>query len=217
MSKFTVQRVEKPTEEQIAISADLFYDLMKTDLGAISLSGGDTSLIRLQAKALLRAGALVGEYYEATNADGELVGYTMWMPPGEEMFSTDEQRSLGLTEFMARLSEQGKEYYKTTYMAHFPGFVNSVLGPTGKRDAWWLHMAMVRPDYQRQGVIRALVNLVREKASKNVEILACSTTTDSNVPVYLALGFTQRGTKIMPSPWGDWPVHLFSLNTGAPQ
>jgi GNAT superfamily N-acetyltransferase len=210
---FTIQRVNNPTEEQIDISADLFYDLMKENQGAISLSGGDKSLMKLQALAILRAGALAGEYYTATNPDGELVAYTLWMPPGQELFSSEEQRKLGFTEFMTRLPEEGKEYFRTAYLAHFPGFVNGILGPAGKRDSWWLHMAMVRSDYQKKGITRALINAVRDKASKSGDTLACSTTNNDNVPVYTALGFTRRGEKIMPSPWGDWPVHLFSLNT----
>jgi len=213
MSAFTVQRVENPNEEQINISSDLFYDLMKDNQGAISLSGGDKSLMKLQALAIIRAGAFAGEYYTATNSDGELVGYALWMPPGKELFSTEEERKLGFTEFMTRLPEEGKEYFRTTYLAHFPGFVNSILGPTGKLDSWWLHMAMVRSNYQRKGITRALINVIREKAAKSGDTLACSTTNDDNVPVYVALGFTHRGKKIMPSPWGDWPVHLFSLNT----
>jgi len=215
MSAFTVQRIENPTEEQIDISADLFYELMKDNQGAISLSGGDKSLMKLQALAILRGAAFGGEYYTATTPEGELIGYTLWMPPGQELFTTEEQRKPGFYDFMTRLSEAGKEYFRTTYLAHFPGFVNGILGPTGKRDAWWLHMAMVRPDHQKKGITRALINLVREKASKSGDTLACSTTNDDNVPVYLALGFTHRGKKIMPSPWGDWPVHLFSLDTSS--
>jgi len=58
------------------------------DLGAVSLAGGDVSLMNFEVLAILRAGVLDGEYYEATNDEGELIGYTMWMPPGREMFST---------------------------------------------------------------------------------------------------------------------------------
>ncbi|KAF8815709.1 hypothetical protein BYT27DRAFT_7192432 [Phlegmacium glaucopus] len=207
--KFTLQKVENASEAQINESVQLFYDLMHTDLAAISLSGGDLSLLKLQSAAMLRAGALAGEYYTAINENGEIVGYTLWMPPGQELFSTDEQRALGLTEFMERLSDEGKEYFKTQYLVHFVEFVNSHLGPTGKKDAWWLHMAMVRPDYQGQGVLRTLFELVHSKAG---DTLACTTTNAKNVPIYLALGFTHRGTKVMPSPWGDWTAYLFSLD-----
>jgi len=44
--------------------------------------------MKLQALAILRAGAMAGEYYIATNPAGEQIGYTLWMPPGQEMFST---------------------------------------------------------------------------------------------------------------------------------
>jgi hypothetical protein len=104
-------------------------------LGAVSLAGGEIALMTCQALALLRAGALAGEYYEATNEEGEMIGYTMWMPPGQEMFSTsvlgsvlalqemiltmissphsEEQRKLGFDEFMTKLSDEAKTYFKT--------------------------------------------------------------------------------------------------------
>ena len=58
------------------------------DLGALSLAGGEVSLMNDQGLALLRVGSLYGEYYEATDDKGNLLGFTMWMPPGQEMFST---------------------------------------------------------------------------------------------------------------------------------
>ncbi|KAF9476014.1 hypothetical protein BDN70DRAFT_882975 [Pholiota conissans] len=208
---FRVQRVVNPTEAQLCEAADLFADLMKTNLGAVSLAGGDISLMPLQALALLRAGALAGEYYEATNEEGEMIGYTMWMPPGQEMFSTAEQRRLGFDEFMAKLSEEAKTYFKTKYIAEFPGFVASLLGPTGKIDSWWLHMAMVRRDFQRQGVLRTMVKVVREKAEKRGEYLATCTTNDDNIRVYTGLGFDYKGSTSMDSPWGQWPIHVFNM------
>ena len=55
----------------------------------LSLVGGDGSLIPDMTRAILKAGIYAaGEYYIATNEDGEIVGYTMWMPPGQEIFST---------------------------------------------------------------------------------------------------------------------------------
>ncbi|KAF8195072.1 hypothetical protein BJ912DRAFT_1085952 [Pholiota molesta] len=189
---FHVQRVLNPTEAQLCDAADLFTDLMKTNLGAVSLAGGEISLMTCQALALLRAGALAGEYYEATNEEGEMIGYTMWMPPGQEMFSTEEQRKLGFDEFMTKLSDEAKTYFKTKYMAEFPGFVASLLGPRGKLDSWWLHMAM---------------------AEKRGEYLAACTTNDDNViiRVYTGLGFVHEGSTTMDSPWGQWPIHVFRM------
>jgi len=88
-----------------------------------------------QALALLRAGVHSGQYYEATDEGGELIGYTLWMPPGQEMFSTyvynpmdltvvncslywisrirEGQRALGFNEFMSKLSSEAANYFKT--------------------------------------------------------------------------------------------------------
>jgi ribosomal protein S18 acetylase RimI-like enzyme len=188
---------------------------MKTNQGAISLVGGHTDLLKPQAVAMIRAGALSGEFYVAQASTGEVVGFTLWMPPGQEMFATAEQRALGFNEFMASLSDSAKEYFRTTYLAEFPTFVNSVLGPTGKIDSWWLNMAMVRPEYQRLGIATSLINIVRSKAIAAREPIAFSTTNDANVPVYTSMGFAHLAKKIMPSPWGEWPVHLFGLNAPA--
>lgn len=91
--------------------------------------------MKYEALAILRAGVHSGEYYEATNDKGELVGYTMWMPPGNEIFSTsvsifyvlvvfgiglslnyeisEEQKNLGYYEFMSRLSDEAQGYFNS--------------------------------------------------------------------------------------------------------
>ncbi|TFK42238.1 hypothetical protein BDQ12DRAFT_645786 [Crucibulum laeve] len=216
MAEVIIQHIEHPSEAQINASVALFVDLMKDDNAALSLSGGDLSLVDPMARAILLAGAIDGEYYSATNEEGELVGFTMWMPPGQELFSTEEQRNLAAKIFMAQLSDGGKEYYKTTYTAEFPSFVATKLGSTAKVDSWWLHMAMVRRDYQRKGVARALISPILTKAREKGETLALCTTSDRNVPIYVALGFTLKGSKIMPSPWGEWPLYVFALDTRLP-
>ncbi|KAF9809791.1 hypothetical protein IEO21_07266 [Rhodonia placenta] len=108
------------------------------------------------------------------------------------------------------------------YMVKFPAFVNHCIGPTGKTDSWWMHQAMVRPDRQRQGIARNLINLVREErlyansfrqAKLKGETLACSTTTPTNALVYQAIGFELKEKRDMPSPWGDWPLYVFALDT----
>ncbi|KJA19230.1 hypothetical protein HYPSUDRAFT_69399 [Hypholoma sublateritium FD-334 SS-4] len=212
MPPFRVQRVLNPTEARLAEAANLFTDLMKNNLGALSLAGGEASLMNYQALALLRVGSLYGEYYEATDDEGNLLGFTMWMPPGQEMFSTEEQRRLGFNYFMQMLSSEAENYFKTKYVAQFPGFVASLLGPRGKIDSWWLHMAMIRHDRQRKGVLRALVDIVRAKAEDAGEYLATCTTNDDNIRVYTGLGFAYKGSTEMESPWGKWPIHVFKMD-----
>jgi len=209
VTSFHVQRVQNPTEERLENAAELFTDLMKTNLSAVSLAGGDISPMKFEALAFLRAGVHSGEYYEATDDEGGLIGYTVWMPPKQEMFSTEVQKKLGYYEFLSKLSDDAKNYFNTKYAAEFPEFVASLLGPTGKLDSWWLHMAMVRRDYQRRGVLRTLIGPVQAKAAEAGEFLATCTTNDENIRVYTGLGFEYKGSTMIPSPWGEWPIHVF--------
>ncbi|KAH6896135.1 hypothetical protein BKA70DRAFT_786500 [Coprinopsis sp. MPI-PUGE-AT-0042] len=213
MAAFTVKRVENPTDEEIEVSVDLFVDLMSEDRSVQSLVGSNAALIPLMIRAMLWAGALEGEYYIATDEAGNFAGYSMWMPPGRDLFGTDAQRALGLNDFMEGLSDSTKDYWKNTYIANFPGFVQEQMGPTGKTDAWWLHQAMVRKEFQRQGVAKALIEVVLKRARDNRETLGTTTTSDENISVYTALNFKHKATKMMPSPLGEWPIHLFELRT----
>ncbi|KIP04043.1 hypothetical protein PHLGIDRAFT_15472 [Phlebiopsis gigantea 11061_1 CR5-6] len=204
--------LQRPAERRVDEAVELFYALMANDASMRSLTGGQPELLlRALGRAMLRAGLLSGEYYEAATAEGELVGFLMAMPPGQDIFSTDEQRALGLTEFMGRLSAAGHEFYKTTYMHEFPAFVNSLLGPTGRRDCWYLHMIMVQAAHQRTGIAKGLIGL----AARTADVVALSCTTPVNATIYQRCGLQLRGQRAMPSPWGPWPLYLLAQGTGA--
>ncbi|KAF9458937.1 hypothetical protein BDZ94DRAFT_1269501 [Collybia nuda] len=214
MTSLNIRRIEDVNDELLDKAAELFYILMKDDLAGASLTGGDSSLIQPLARSLIRACALEGEFYVATGTEsGELVGYAAWMPTGHELLESEAQRELGYDDFAGRLSEAGNTFFKDTYLKRFPGFVNQCLGPTGRRDAWWLHQLMVRTEYQRQGVARSLINVVKTKAAKNHQRLALSVTKDSNIPVYTNQGFIIRGRSELKSPWGDYPLIILSYDT----
>ncbi|KAF8636155.1 hypothetical protein AX17_003750 [Amanita inopinata Kibby_2008] len=213
----TFQHVQKPTEEQVEVAVALFVDLMKNETATRSLCGGDAALMPDMVRSALKAGIYAaGEFYIATDEEGAIVGFTLWMPPGQDMFSTPDERELGLNDFMTRLSDAGREYYRTTYMVQFPEFVNGLLGPRGKTDAWWLHMAMVRRDQHRKGVAMTLIDMVRKKAAESEKTLAVATTKDPNILFYQKCGFKLMGSKMMPSQWGDWPLHILSLAPPGP-
>lgn len=51
--------------------------------------GDDISLLPDLARPIFRAIALAGEYYTATlNETGKVIGIAVWMPAGQDLFST---------------------------------------------------------------------------------------------------------------------------------
>jgi len=76
-------------------------------------------------------------------------------------------------------------------------------------NTYWCNFAFVRADYQGKGVAKAMFELAYEKAKERGDTMALSTTNIRNVEIYQRLGFTLKGFRTMPSPWGDWPAWVF--------
>jgi hypothetical protein len=53
-----------------------------------ALVGNDVELLPYLARAMIGASTVDGELYIATDDAGDLVGFSVWMPSGKELFST---------------------------------------------------------------------------------------------------------------------------------
>ncbi|TCD71627.1 hypothetical protein EIP91_007374 [Steccherinum ochraceum] len=155
---------------------------------------------------MIRAGILEGEFYAATDETDDILGFAMTMPKGRILFSTDEQKKLGLTDFMARLSEEGKKWYTEEYLKVFPQFVAKCLEPDTMVDVWWIHMVFTRSHDQKQGIATGLVKMIVGQALALGHTIALSTTLAVNVRIYEQMGFKVIGHKVATSPWGDWSL-----------
>jgi len=170
------------------------------------------SIAPIQIAAELRAGALGGEFYTATDSSGDLLGYALTMPPGTELFSTEEQRQLGFYDFMNKLSDEGKKYYETT-MVEYRDWADKTIAPVTGIGSWWIYLLMIRRDQQGKGIGSSLVRLIRDKAAKNDEALGLATSNSINVEIYKKMGFELRGHMAVPSPWKEWDAWLFTMET----
>ncbi|KAI0041332.1 hypothetical protein FA95DRAFT_709287 [Auriscalpium vulgare] len=211
-SNVTVQFVEKPTEALAEEAAQVFSGLMPADPAAIAFTAGNISLIEVMARAMIKPIAFVaGDMYTATDDKGELVGFTLFLPPGQNLFITEEQRQLGFYDFMGQLSDEGKVYYPTVLGKDFPAFIDESVGiKETELNTYWCSFAMVRKDYQGKGVAKAMFELAFEKAKTLGVPVALATTNIINVTIYEKIGFELKGYKIMPSPWADWPAWIFA-------
>ncbi|EMD31799.1 hypothetical protein CERSUDRAFT_119368 [Gelatoporia subvermispora B] len=211
-ANITIQRVEKPADGLIEASVQLFKDLMIKAPATHALTTGKPELIDGMARASIRPIALVaGEMYTAVDENDALIGFTLWLPPGSNIWTTEEQRQMGLDQFLETLSPEGQEYYTNVLGKEFPGLVDGFLGiEHAETNMYWCNFAMVREDYQGKGILRAMFEHVFPKAQELGATMGLATTSPRNVAIYNKLGFTTRGEKVMQSPWGEWPVWVFS-------
>ncbi|KAI0668460.1 hypothetical protein C8Q78DRAFT_1098655 [Trametes maxima] len=175
-----------------------------------AMCGGDDTIRHHHSRAWIHEGIKWGEFWTAEE-NGLLVGFMSWMPPGVEQTIRKDERAAVNKRFYEALSEEGRAYLASTVRHQFPKLLTECLGPTGKQDGWWLRIAMVRKGWQGKGICRKLLEPVRLKASENKENIACSTTTALNVEIYQKLGFELRGSLMMSSQWGNWPLYVLSL------
>ncbi|OJT11899.1 hypothetical protein TRAPUB_11545 [Trametes pubescens] len=173
---------------------------------------GRQDLAPLMARAVIRPLALVsGELYTAKDAQGELVGFTLWAPPGRSAFDTPEQLEMGFNEFLGHVDEEGRAFQMQVNGEVVPKFLEESLGiENAELDCYLCWFAMVREDYQRKGVCRALFDLTYEKAKATGATLALLTGTESNVAVYEKLGFKERGRQKFESPWAEWTFYCMA-------
>ncbi|KAI0043616.1 hypothetical protein FA95DRAFT_1563154 [Auriscalpium vulgare] len=93
---------------------------------------------------------LIGDMYAATDDKGELV---LFLPPGQNIFITEEQRQMGFYEFMGQLSDEGA----TTLGKDIPAFIDESVGiKETELKTYWCSFAMVRKDYQGKGIAKTM-------------------------------------------------------------
>ncbi|KAJ8497056.1 hypothetical protein ONZ51_g757 [Trametes cubensis] len=199
-----------PDERTIEAAAQLFIDLCKDGRPDLALS---------MAVGTLRPLARVsGELYTAKDEHGELVGFAAWTPPGRSSFDTPEQSEMGIGDFLSQLDDEGKSFQTYLFKEELPKFADRSLGmQNGERSCYWCWFAMVREDYQRKGVCRALFDMVHEKAKSTGATMALITNTRENVGCQVAkyerLGLKKRGEQLFRSPWIDWVYYCVARET----
>ncbi|KZT08580.1 uncharacterized protein LAESUDRAFT_723445 [Laetiporus sulphureus 93-53] len=212
-SNVTVQYVSEPTEDLVEEAVKVFSDLMPEDPLTISLVAGDRRLIPTMARAMIKPIALVvGDMYTATDESGKLAGFTLWLPPGRNLYDTGkEQLEMGYLDLMDKLPEEGRAYFAETMGKDFPKVIDSKTGiESTELNTYWCSFAFVKAEYQGKGVTRAMFELAFEKAKRLGATMALATTAERNVAIYQKLGFELKGYELMPSQWMPWPVWIFA-------
>ncbi|KZT03169.1 uncharacterized protein LAESUDRAFT_729408 [Laetiporus sulphureus 93-53] len=202
-SNITVQYVSEPTEDLVEEAVKVFSDLMPEDPLAVSLVVGDRSLISSMARAMIKPIALVvGDMYTATDESGKLAGFTLWLPPGRNLYDTLR---------WATLTEEGKTYFAETMAKDFPKMIDSKTGiESTELNTYWCSFAFVKAQYQGKGVARAMFEVAFEKAKTLGATMALATTAERNVTIYQKLGFELKGYELMPSQWMPWDAWIFA-------
>ncbi|KIJ46377.1 hypothetical protein M422DRAFT_165121, partial [Sphaerobolus stellatus SS14] len=122
------------------------------------------------------ASLLGGEVYLVEDLRGNVLGASVWFPPGREMYDSEDQPRQALSILIGCFTIPDPalwEWWGTKFLPQYEEFTTSVLGGV-KRDSWHLQTIGVAPEHQRKGIAKALINAVKEKVRLPHTIFLCA-------------------------------------------
>ncbi|KAJ7153026.1 hypothetical protein C8R43DRAFT_1235542 [Mycena crocata] len=150
----------------------------------------DTGYVAPFCMSTVVAGLLGGEVYVAETVDtNKVIGCAVWFGPGHTMYDTEDQLKYSLGPLMASFDQELQNWWHSTFLPAYNSFLTSVLGEGTKHNSWHLQTLAVDPKYQRKGAATLLVNAVAEKAILTKTPLCVECSTETNIEVYIKLGF----------------------------
>ncbi|GJE91488.1 hypothetical protein PsYK624_076380 [Phanerochaete sordida] len=191
-TRFSVERLENPDESFVQEAADIMASVLDKDDFSIALTGRDTSLLPLLARAMIGGTALVpgmADVFVATDDSGRLIGFLVCVLPGKLLFSTQASRAYGYYAYAEhpQLDPRASALFKNAF-AKIPLEANF---PAKELEAtsYYVNLAMVRAEAQGQGVASALFALAFARAHElRAPRIALIATNEHNVAIYRRIG-----------------------------
>ncbi|KAA1474026.1 hypothetical protein DENSPDRAFT_840566 [Dentipellis sp. KUC8613] len=205
MLEYTIRLVRELTNAQVDEVVALSVRAFKDDPTTRILTGDNSDLVDPLFRSIVRAGELCGAIYLATNKSGSVLAVGLWFGPGQELWSTVEQRELGFNDLFARLSLDTQKWWTEVYGPRLAEFLRGCIG-NKKRESWYANLIATDPHWQRHGIATALVEVVYQRAIADKTILALCTSNETNTVVYQRMGFEVKGRVDLPSPRGEIPT-----------
>ncbi|KAF8610380.1 hypothetical protein BDV93DRAFT_601396 [Ceratobasidium sp. AG-I] len=156
----------------------------------------------------LEVGLIGGHIYGAFLGDispANLVGMSMWYEPGTEFMESEGERG-PWNAYMRDLSPEIKQWMDEIMFPRVNSLAVESFGNIPKSTMFQLQLLAVHPDFHRRGLGTALCKRELGKADK-MGISSClETNSDDNIKFYTSLGFTVKGSVLMPSRLGDFTM-----------
>ncbi|TFY66314.1 hypothetical protein EVG20_g4770 [Dentipellis fragilis] len=205
MSEYTIRLVKEPTDAQVDEAVALSVKAFQGDPIITVLTGNNWNLADPFFRSIIRAGALAGAVYIATDKTDRILAVGVWFGPGQELYSTAEQHELGFNDLFAGLSPDTQEWWTKTYGPVLDKFLKEALGEK-KLESWYANLIVTDPAWQRRGLATALVDAVYQRAISDKTVLALCAGNETNGIVYRKMGFEEKGRLDMSSSHGSFPT-----------
>ncbi|TFK47277.1 hypothetical protein OE88DRAFT_788039 [Heliocybe sulcata] len=216
MATFQISRLFSGQDGKLDEAARVMEKAMADDGMTLTLIGGDRTKAFAMHRSTLGAAALAGEIHLCHHQRAGLVGVAMWFPPGQELFSSQEQRDAGFTQLFQTFPEQLQQWWINNFLPTYAVVPVRALGEGVKTSAWHLQMIGVLPEHQGKGAGSALVRPVLEKAESQGQNVCLETNVLRNVSLYEHWGLSVQGEESFDSTTGGFHVWVMLKRPIAP-
>ncbi|TFY62310.1 hypothetical protein EVG20_g6752 [Dentipellis fragilis] len=189
-SSLTVRQLTAPDDAEHQHMIALLEETFANDTAIRCVTGGSKDNRRAWCKLLIDKTLREGQLW-AAGFNGRIDALAFWFGPGVESAIAESN------EYAAMLTEDMRDWMNLHYRPQYQELYRSTYA-TGSRvriQAWHLKIIAVRLSHQRQGLGRALVAVVTEKADRDTVAMTTDTTTSNALYFLQRLGFRYIGVK----------------------
>ncbi|KLO05398.1 hypothetical protein SCHPADRAFT_727782 [Schizopora paradoxa] len=146
---------------------------------------------------------LMGGVVYVVELDNQIIGDALWHGPGQALSQVEGAAEAGWDRYMAALKKKEpgmEEWWSSYFLPKHSEFMNECLqDPAYKLNGWFLQVIGVLPEYQRNGIGSALINVIFNEIARNPDAppaernICLEVEAEGARNFYKKLGFVEKG------------------------
>jgi len=185
------------TDAEVKAVIKVTMDAFAKDPFVSAGTGGQLSNLPLYEKftaCFVNGAAVDGEIWVAEK-QGEVVGTSIWFPPGTEFMGSEKQReAVNLDGYLGMLKPEVADWFMGFFIPNIDELcAESLGGSTARAEAHHLQILGVSPTSRRQGIGKALFFAGANEAFAQNKRVVWETSTAPNLALYQSWGAESKG------------------------
>jgi len=197
----TVRRLTAPSEQEKTRVIELLETALINDNAILCLTGASKTNERALYEICMNASLQNGEIWVA-GFDDQIHAVSLWIRPGVDFH-------IGLSDdYFRRAGDDVKQWvthhFTPKYNELYQSFYSN--GKQARVEAWHLILIGVQPSFQRRGLGKRLVSVLRETADAQSQCITVDVQTSVAIHFFNSLGFKYTGVKNFMSRQAGFPL-----------
>ncbi|KAF8962329.1 hypothetical protein BDZ97DRAFT_1825649 [Flammula alnicola] len=186
-----VKRIVNPTGPEIDQLVTVLVEAFEGDPFSAILLGGNLDLGPSEIRANVQAALIGGQVHAILVGPNptDIVGISIWYPPGTSTFSSEEERAAGWNQFLETIPDRLRTWWMDYFIPTVSQLSSKALGAGYLLNSWHLHLFGVLKAHQGKGYGRALFEFAERQAKSTRSPMVVETTTEVDVKIYKRFGF----------------------------